>query len=114
MFGRADHDAGGESERGEAAIIRFSSSEVPLSKHLLAALAAGDATARLNAALAIGGNPEPFLVDELVARCAVEPDFVHAHARAIERLLRHPEAASELASKEAKRQFVLGKEGNNR
>ena len=46
-----------------------------MSKNLIAALAAGDATARLNAAVAIGGNPEPFLVDELVARCAVEPDF---------------------------------------
>lgn len=30
---------------------------------------------RLKAALAIGSNPEPGLVDTLVARCAIEPDF---------------------------------------
>jgi HEAT repeat protein len=42
---------------------------------LIAALAAGDASTRLMAALAIGSNPEPGLVDTLVARCAIEPDF---------------------------------------
>src|SRR5579862_6110750 len=43
--------------------------------HLIAALAAGDESTRLKAALAIGSNPEPGLVDILVARCAIEPDF---------------------------------------
>jgi HEAT repeat protein len=47
----------------------------PLDTHLIAALAAGDESMRLKAALAIGSNPEPGLVDTLVARCAIEPDF---------------------------------------
>jgi HEAT repeat protein len=42
---------------------------------LLAALAADDGSTRLEAALAIGTNPEPDLVDTLIARCAIEPDF---------------------------------------
>lgn len=44
-------------------------------RRLIDALAAGDESTRLKAALAIGSNPEPALVDTLVARCAVEPDF---------------------------------------
>jgi HEAT repeat protein len=47
----------------------------PLNTQLIAALAAGDASARLKAALAIGSSHEPGLVDTLVARCAIEPDF---------------------------------------
>src|SRR5579863_10238180 len=47
----------------------------PLNTHLIAALAAGDASTRLKAALTIGSNPEPDLVDTLIARCAIEPDF---------------------------------------
>jgi hypothetical protein len=47
----------------------------PLNTHLIAALAAGDASTRLKAALAIGSNPEPGLVDTLIARCAIERDF---------------------------------------
>jgi len=47
----------------------------PLNTHLIAALAAGDASMRLKAALAIGSDPEPGLVDTLIARCAIEPDF---------------------------------------
>ena len=41
----------------------------------IAALEAGDASTRLNAALAIGSRPEPELLEVLVARCAIEPDF---------------------------------------
>jgi HEAT repeat protein len=41
----------------------------------LMALEAADASVRLNAALAIGSNPDPEMVEALVARCAVEPDF---------------------------------------
>ncbi|MBN6040300.1 HEAT repeat domain-containing protein [Amycolatopsis sp. 195334CR] len=42
---------------------------------LLEALAAGNSSTRLKAALAIGTRPEPGFLDPLVARCAVEPDF---------------------------------------
>lgn len=42
---------------------------------LTADLAVGDGSTRLKAALAIGANPKPGLVDTLVARCAIEPDF---------------------------------------
>ncbi|MFY1632838.1 HEAT repeat domain-containing protein [Solwaraspora sp. WMMB335] len=42
---------------------------------LLDALAAGDSSTRLKAALAIGTHPQPAFVDALVARCAIEPDF---------------------------------------
>jgi HEAT repeat protein len=43
--------------------------------HLIAALAAGEESTRLKAALAIGSHPEQGMVDILVARCAIEPDF---------------------------------------
>jgi HEAT repeat protein len=39
------------------------------------ALGAGNSATRLQAALAAGTRPDPGLVDALVARCAVEPDF---------------------------------------
>lgn len=42
---------------------------------LLDALATGSSSTRLKAALAIGTRPDPGLVDVLVARCAIEPDF---------------------------------------
>jgi HEAT repeat protein len=42
---------------------------------LAAALTADDGSVRLNAALAIGSSPEPDLIDLLIGRCAVEPDF---------------------------------------
>ncbi|HEY3827206.1 MAG TPA: HEAT repeat domain-containing protein [Bryobacteraceae bacterium] len=47
----------------------------PRNTHLIAALAAGDASMRLKAVLAIGSNPDPGLLDTLIARCAIEPDF---------------------------------------
>jgi len=43
--------------------------------HLISALTDDDKSMRLKAALAIGSDPEPGLVDTLVARCAIEPDF---------------------------------------
>jgi HEAT repeat protein len=46
-----------------------------LDTHLIAALDADDASTRLNAVLALGSNPEPGLLDTLVERCAIEPDF---------------------------------------
>jgi HEAT repeat protein len=42
---------------------------------VIAALATGNGSTRLRAALAIGSNPEPDLVDTVIARCAIEPDF---------------------------------------
>jgi HEAT repeat protein len=42
---------------------------------LTGALAAGTPSVRLKAALAIGTDPDPALLDALMARCAVEPDF---------------------------------------
>src|SRR5689334_23730401 len=44
-------------------------------RELIAALAADDESTRLKAALAIGSNPEAGLLDTLVVRCAIEPDF---------------------------------------
>ena len=42
---------------------------------MLAALAGGNPSTRLQAALAIGTHPDPGLVDVLIARSAIEPDF---------------------------------------
>jgi HEAT repeat protein len=47
----------------------------PTATRLIAALASDNSSTRLNAALAIGSNPEQGLVDALAARCAIEPDF---------------------------------------
>jgi len=46
-----------------------------MSSQLIEALAAADESIRLKAALALGSNPDPALVDALLARCASEPDF---------------------------------------
>lgn len=43
--------------------------------NLIAALTAENASTRLKAALTIGSHPEPGLVDTLIERCAIEPDF---------------------------------------
>jgi HEAT repeat protein len=40
-----------------------------------AALSAEDSSVRLQAALAISSEPDPGLLETLVERCAVEPDF---------------------------------------
>ena len=42
---------------------------------LAGALGALDSSVRLQAALAAGSNPDPGLLEALVERCAVEPDF---------------------------------------
>jgi hypothetical protein len=47
----------------------------PTDTRLRAALAAADPSIRLKVALAAGTRPDPALLDALVARCAVEPDF---------------------------------------
>ena len=43
--------------------------------NLVTLLGADDESTRLKAALAAGSNADPGLVDTLVARCAIEPDF---------------------------------------
>jgi len=48
--------------------------------NLVTALGADDESTRLKAALAAGSNADPGLVDTLVARCAIEPDFRDARA----------------------------------
>lgn len=47
----------------------------PQHTHLVEALSADASSTRLKAALAVGSAPDPALVDVLLARCAVEPDF---------------------------------------
>ncbi|WP_430784214.1 HEAT repeat domain-containing protein [Actinoplanes sp. G11-F43] len=42
---------------------------------VVTALASGSSSVRLQAALAAGTTPDPDLIDTLVERCAVEPDF---------------------------------------
>ncbi|MBI0293396.1 HEAT repeat domain-containing protein [Streptomyces sp. PRKS01-29] len=47
----------------------------PQNTRLANALAAKDSSVRLQAALAVGSNPDPGFLETLVERCAVEPDF---------------------------------------
>ncbi|HEU5128782.1 MAG TPA: HEAT repeat domain-containing protein [Glycomyces sp.] len=49
--------------------------ERPPDPRLMGALSAGAPSTRLKAALAAGTHPHPALLDALVERCAVEPDF---------------------------------------
>lgn len=42
---------------------------------VIEALAAGASSTRLQAALAVGTEPDPALLDALMARCRIEPDF---------------------------------------
>ena len=44
-------------------------------RHLANALGATESSTRLKAAMAAGTNPDPGLLETLVVRCAVEPDF---------------------------------------
>jgi HEAT repeat protein len=47
----------------------------PKNTRVADALSAGNTSVRLQAALAAGSNPDPSLLEPLVERCAVEPDF---------------------------------------
>ncbi|MEU9609872.1 HEAT repeat domain-containing protein [Streptomyces sp. NPDC048057] len=91
----------------------------------LGALADGDASIRLRAALAIGMNPAPDTgaVDSLVARCAIEPEFSvremltwaltrHDPAATVPRLL--PELRSPLAQARSQALHTLSKIGDPR
>ncbi len=46
-----------------------------MDRRVMAALKGGDESARLAAALQIGSDPDPNLIDSLLAQCAIEPDF---------------------------------------
>ena len=47
----------------------------PQHTRLIDALGADDSSTRLQAAMAAGSHPDPELVEVLVERCAIEPDF---------------------------------------
>ncbi|MFF0477572.1 HEAT repeat domain-containing protein [Streptomyces sp. NPDC004284] len=57
----------------------------------LRGLASDSSSTRLRAALAVGSAPDPRCVDELVGRCAVEPDF-QVREMLTWALTRHPSA----------------------
>ena len=60
---------------------------------VLEGLENGDPSVRLRAALAVGTNPDPQYVDDLVRRCAVEPDF-SVREMLTWALTRHPSATT--------------------
>ncbi|MFJ3506601.1 HEAT repeat domain-containing protein [Streptomyces luteogriseus] len=47
----------------------------PQNTRVTNALSAEDSSVRLQAAMAVGSNPDPVFLEPLVERCAVEPDF---------------------------------------
>lgn len=47
----------------------------PQNTRVTNALSAQDSSIRLQAAMAVGSNPDPVFLEPLVQRCAVEPDF---------------------------------------
>ncbi|MFJ6551172.1 HEAT repeat domain-containing protein [Streptomyces luteogriseus] len=47
----------------------------PQNTRVTNALSAQDSSIRLQAAMAVGSNPDPVFLEPLVERCAVEPDF---------------------------------------
>lgn len=51
------------------------SNGTPQNARVIGALSAGDASIRLQAALAAGSTPDAVFLEALVERCAVEPDF---------------------------------------
>ncbi|MCS0636968.1 HEAT repeat domain-containing protein [Streptomyces sp. LP05-1] len=89
----------------------------------LVGLAAGSASARLRAALAVGTAPDPRYVGTLVERCAIEPDFPvremltwaltrHPAALTVRELLR--ELRSERAQARSQALHTLSKIGDRR
>ena len=89
----------------------------------VAGLEHSDSSVRLRAALAIGTTPDPRFVDELVERCAVEPEF-HVRDMLTWALTRHPssmtvprlvgELRSERAQARSQALHTLSKIGNRR
>ncbi|MFC8014259.1 HEAT repeat domain-containing protein [Streptomyces cinereoruber] len=89
----------------------------------LGALGSDDPSVRLRAALAVGSAPDRGSVDELVERCAVEPDFSvremltwaltrHPPSVTVPRLL--PEVRSESAQARSQALHTLSKIGDRR
>ncbi|WP_225801255.1 HEAT repeat domain-containing protein [Streptomyces sp. NK15101] len=89
----------------------------------LRGLGSDSASVRLRAALAVGTAPDPRCVDELVGRCAVEPDFQvremltwaltrHSSALTLPRLL--DELRSERAQARSQALHTLSKIGDGR
>ncbi|MFF8377873.1 HEAT repeat domain-containing protein [Streptomyces sp. NPDC015661] len=87
----------------------------------LRGLGSDSSSVRLRAALAVGTAPDPRCVDELVGRCAIEPDFQvremltwaltrHASAQTLPRLL--GELRSELAQARSQALHTLSKIGD--
>src|SRR3954469_7800419 len=79
---------------------------------IIQALAGGDASVRLRAALEIGTRPDPRFVGPLVERCGVEPDFSvremltwalvrHAPAQTVPRLVGELRSARPQAQSQA-------------
>lgn len=64
-----------ERQDGSAIGIEGNARMTPTKAQLIADLADDNESTRLRAALSMGSNPEPDLVDALIARCATEPDF---------------------------------------
>ncbi|MEE6282482.1 HEAT repeat domain-containing protein [Georgenia sp. MJ170] len=60
---------------------------------IIAALSAAQSSTRLQAAMAAGTRPDPALVEPLVERCAVEPDFF-VRDMLTWALTRHPQAVT--------------------
>ena len=92
-------------------------------RQVTAALTSSRTEARLAAALSAGSNPQPELVDVLVARCAVESDFFvrdmltwaltrHDRDAVVDRLL--PELTSPVARARGQALHTLGKIGDRR
>lgn len=64
--------------KSEAGATPIHENEVPIGPtetRLIAALASANSSTRLQAAMAIGSNREQGLIDTLIDRCAIEPDF---------------------------------------
>ncbi|MGB4778762.1 HEAT repeat domain-containing protein [Microbacterium sp.] len=87
---------------------------------LRSVLWSGDASARLQAALTAGTDPQPAYIDVLVARCGVEPDFFvrdmltwaltrHDRASTVDAVL--PELRSESAQSRSQALHTLSKIG---
>ncbi|MFI7029259.1 HEAT repeat domain-containing protein [Microbispora rosea] len=83
----------------------------------------GNSSVRLKAVLAVGTNPDPRLVDKLIERCAIEPDFYvrdmltwaltrHSSAMTVPKLV--DELRSERAQARSQALHTLSKIGDRR
>lgn len=56
-------------------VVPIDTNGTPQHAPVVDALSAEDSSVRLRAAMAVGSNPDPALLETLVGRCAVEPDL---------------------------------------